>query len=67
MLLTGVCPQDNVLWGDLNGPEHLEFYGLIKNLTGEDLKKEVAFWLDQVQLTQHKYKKSDLNFSHDLI
>jgi len=54
----GVCPQDNVLWGDLTAPEHLEFYGMIKNLTGDELRREVDYWTEQVQLTKHKYKTS---------
>ncbi len=37
-MLMGVCPQDNALWDDLTGPEHLEFYGRIKNMTGKELK-----------------------------
>jgi len=26
----GVCPQFDVLWGELTGLEHLEMYGQIK-------------------------------------
>uniref|UniRef100_A0A6B2L2M0 ABC transporter domain-containing protein n=1 Tax=Arcella intermedia TaxID=1963864 RepID=A0A6B2L2M0_9EUKA len=54
----GVCPQENVLWDDLTGPEHLRFYGRIKNLRGEELEEQVAFWLDQVNLTKAKNKTS---------
>ena len=28
--LMGVCPQFDVLWGELTGYEHLYLYGLIK-------------------------------------
>jgi len=57
-LQMGVCPQDNVLWDDLTGPEHLMFYGRIKNLRGKELDEQVKYWLDQVNLTQAKNKLS---------
>ena len=30
----GVCPQDNLLWENLTGREHLLFYGRLKGLKG---------------------------------
>lgn len=57
-LQLGVCPQDNILWDDLTGPEHLYFFGRLKNLRGKELDKEVAYWLDQVNLTKAKNKFS---------
>jgi ABC-type multidrug transport system ATPase subunit len=30
--LMGVCPQFDVLWGELTGSEHLAIYGHIKGL-----------------------------------
>jgi ABC-2 type transport system ATP-binding protein len=50
----GVCPQEDILWSDLTGPEHLEFFGMLKNLSGDDLKKQVDFWLEQVNLASAK-------------
>ena len=46
----GVCPQDNILWGDLTGPEHLRFYGRIKNLSGSALTAAVDEGLASVNL-----------------
>eukprot|EP01122_Echinamoeba_exundans_P003992 TRINITY_DN1402_c1_g1_i1.p1 TRINITY_DN1402_c1_g1~~TRINITY_DN1402_c1_g1_i1.p1 ORF type:complete len:314 (+),score=78.47 TRINITY_DN1402_c1_g1_i1:340-1281(+) len=50
----GVCPQDDVLWHDLTGPEHLRFYGRLKNLEGAELERQVDFWLQQVNLASKK-------------
>jgi ABC-type multidrug transport system ATPase subunit len=50
----GVCPQDDVLWHDLTGPEHLRFYGRLKNLEGAELEGQVDFWLQQVNLAGKK-------------
>jgi len=55
----GVCPQGNLLWDDLTGPEHLQFYGRLKNLRGAALDKEVRHWMAQVNLTSawHKFAR----------
>jgi ABC-type multidrug transport system ATPase subunit len=55
-LQMGVCPQDDALWASLTGPEHLEFYGRLKNLKGKELKQEIEFWLEQVNLHSSKTK-----------
>ena len=34
----GVCPQDNLLWNELTGREHLHFYGRLKGLHGESIR-----------------------------
>lgn len=47
----GVCPQHDVLWGDLTGREHLLFYGRLKGLHGRALEDEVAATLEEVKLT----------------
>lgn len=44
----GVCLQDNVLWDDLTGEEHLYFYGRLKGLRGKELDKAVLTWLGEV-------------------
>jgi ABC-type multidrug transport system ATPase subunit len=49
-LQMGICPQEDVLWDDLTGPEHLRFYGRLKNLRGKQLEDQVDYWLRQVNL-----------------
>jgi ABC-type multidrug transport system ATPase subunit len=57
-LQLGVCPQENILWDDLTGPEHLYFFGRLKNLRGKKLDKAVDYWMEQVNLTSAKNKFS---------
>eukprot|EP01132_Coremiostelium_polycephalum_P010969 gene10969-13436_t len=57
-MILGVCPQDNVLWDDLTGEEHLLFYGRIKNLKGQELKDAVYQGLKDVNLHEETAKKS---------
>jgi ABC-type multidrug transport system ATPase subunit len=40
-LLTGVCPQHDVIWGGLTAKEHLEFYGRVKGMPSSELDVEV--------------------------
>ncbi len=47
----GVCPQHDVLWGDLTAREHLLFYGRLKGLVGANLTAEVEATLKDVKLT----------------
>lgn len=49
-LMTGVCPQDSLIWDALTAAEHLQFYGRLRNLKGKDLDDEVAYRLQQVNL-----------------
>jgi len=58
----GVCPQDNVLWDDLTGPEHLAFYGRIKGLRGSELNRQILYWLTQVNL-HNDLKKTSSQYS----
>ncbi|XP_049848722.1 uncharacterized protein LOC126316671 [Schistocerca gregaria] len=53
----GVCPQNDALYDKLTGPEHLEFYGKMKNLSGDQLKENIRYWLQKVNL----WKKKDRN------
>ena len=46
----GVCPQHDLLWGQLTAREHLLFYGRLKNLSGATLRAEVRRGLDGVAL-----------------
>eukprot|EP01133_Synstelium_polycarpum_P002507 gene2507-2861_t len=57
-MIMGVCPQDNVLWDDLTGEEHLLFYGRIKNMKGKELTDAVYNGLKQVNLHEETSKKS---------
>jgi len=57
-LLMGVCPQDNIIWEDLTGAEHLLFFGRLKNLSGAELDAEVAHRLKQVDLYSVRNKKA---------
>jgi ABC-type multidrug transport system ATPase subunit len=57
-LLLGVCPQDNIIWEDLTGAEHLRFYGRLKNLSGDKLAAEVKYRLQQVDLWSVHNKKA---------
>jgi ABC-type multidrug transport system ATPase subunit len=51
-MLLGVCPQENILWEELTGREHLMFYGRLKGLTGPELDAAVNYRLGQVDLLQ---------------
>lgn len=63
-LQMGVCPQDDALWDTLTGPEHLEFYGRLKNLSGSELKEQINFWLEQVNLASKKTRqKASMEYS----
>jgi len=49
--IMGVCPQFDVLWGELTGREHLEVFGHIKGLPPNTVKDEAASLLEKVKLT----------------
>lgn len=55
-LMTGVCPQDSLIWDDLTAAEHLLFYGRLKNLSGKELDEEVTWRLQQVNLNKVRDK-----------
>ena len=46
----GVCPQEDLLWADLTGPEHLLFYARIKNVPSAEVKDSIADVLAAVGL-----------------
>ncbi|EFJ45135.1 hypothetical protein VOLCADRAFT_64058 [Volvox carteri f. nagariensis] len=48
--MMGVCPQENLLWEQLTGEEHLMFYGRIKGLTGKELTAAVEAAIKSVKL-----------------
>jgi len=52
----GVCNQDDVLWSEMSGREHLQFFGRMKNLKGDLLSIIVDKALAEVMLTDAQYK-----------
>merc|ERR1719409_525899 len=44
----GVCSQDNLLWDDLTGTEHLSFFCRIRQV--RDRRKHIEYWLKRVNL-----------------
>ncbi|OEL29286.1 ABC transporter A family member 8 [Dichanthelium oligosanthes] len=46
----GVCPQDDLLWENLTGREHLMFYGRLKKLKGTALAEAIEQSLRSVRL-----------------
>jgi len=50
-VLMGVCPQFDVLWGELTGEEHLYIYGRVKGLSKADLKLQSTELLEKTRLT----------------
>jgi ABC-type multidrug transport system ATPase subunit len=46
----GVCPQHNILWGELSAKEHQEFFGRLKGRSGARLQLEVQENLNSVNL-----------------
>ncbi len=57
-MLIGVCPQGDVIWEDLTGREHLQFYGRLKGMEGKDLDAVVNYRLQQVDLLDAGNKKA---------
>ncbi|KAL6073551.1 ABC transporter, ATPbinding domain containing protein [Balamuthia mandrillaris] len=57
-MLTGVCPQHDILWGNMTAKEHLLFYGRLKNLKGPALHKAVRAALVSVNLREARNKLS---------
>jgi len=49
--MMGVCPQFDVLWGELNGREHLQLYASVKGISWRDVVDESATLLEKVKLT----------------
>ena len=47
----GVCPQHDILWGSLNGRQHVEFFGRLKGYSGKALQKMVDRVLKSVNLS----------------
>ncbi|KAF2074956.1 hypothetical protein CYY_003741 [Polysphondylium violaceum] len=52
----GVCNQEDVLWSEMSGREHLQFFGRMKNLKGDLLSVIVDKALAEVMLTDSQHK-----------
>lgn len=46
--MMGVCPQFDVLWGELNGAEHLRIYGHVKGIHWRDVASQGEQLLEKV-------------------
>ena len=54
----GVCPQFDVLWGELTGSEHLYIYGRVKGLPVRQVTAQSAELLDAVKLTSASLQRT---------
>ncbi|VDN97259.1 unnamed protein product [Rodentolepis nana] len=48
----GLCPQHNVLFDNLTVREHIKFYGYLKGLSKEDVRKEISHFLAELGLEE---------------
>ena len=48
--ILGVCPQHDVLWGDLTAYEHMQLFGHLKGISRENMATEIQTLLEKVQL-----------------
>ena len=48
--MLGVCPQHDVLWGDLTANEHMKLFGYLKGIPAEKMREEIAALMEEVQL-----------------
>lgn len=46
----GVCSQDNLLWDDLTGSEHLRFFARLRGIAPGARKRHLDYWLRCVNL-----------------
>ncbi|KAI9333006.1 hypothetical protein BDR26DRAFT_1010379 [Obelidium mucronatum] len=46
----GICPQFDILWSDLNVPEHLYFYARLMGVSAKDERAAVDKYLETVSL-----------------
>lgn len=51
-LTMGVCPQHDILWGDLTVEEHLYFYARLKGVPVQEERAEVEKAISRVSLTK---------------
>lgn len=56
--MMGVCPQFDVLWGELSGREHLQIYGSVKGVKWSRVRAEADELLEKVKLTHAALQRS---------
>jgi ABC-type multidrug transport system ATPase subunit len=56
-LQMGVCPQFDMLWGDLTGEEHLYFYARLKNVPPSKIRYAVEDALQSVRLNTPEVRR----------
>ena len=45
-----MCPQHDILWGDLTAIEHMKLFGYLKDIPEDRMKEEINTLLEEVQL-----------------
>ena len=48
--ILGVCPQHDVLWGDLTAQEHMELFANLKAIPPNRMADEIRVLLEEVHL-----------------
>jgi ATP-binding cassette subfamily A (ABC1) protein 3 len=56
----GICPQFDPLWEELTVFEHLEVFGGMKGLQGDELRENINFYIKTMQLSDQVNKKSKI-------
>ncbi|XP_030373286.1 ATP-binding cassette sub-family A member 3-like [Scaptodrosophila lebanonensis] len=46
----GICPQHNVLFGDMSVRNHIKFFGRLKGMEGHELKRELKKYMEIMDL-----------------
>nr|XP_015838950.1 PREDICTED: ATP-binding cassette sub-family A member 3 [Tribolium castaneum] len=54
----GLCPQHNLLFDDLTVYEHLYFFGKLKDLENDEIKKEIDYYLTILELENKRKQLS---------
>ncbi|CAL8309859.1 unnamed protein product [Lota lota] len=54
----GVCPQHNVLFDTLTVEEHVWFYGRLKGLSAEEVRREMDTLLEDVDLLHKRHEQT---------
>lgn len=49
----GITPQFDPLWENLTVKEHLEIFGRVKGLSGNNLKDQMNYYIKVMQLDQY--------------
>ena len=53
----GLCPQHNILFPDFSVMEHMYFYGSLRGMSVNEIKKESSHLLATMRLTEDKNKR----------